>query len=112
MNQSFGLGLRPPFYNQASKGQIPVEWFEVITENFMVSGGKPIRLLESVRSHYPIAFHGISMDLGGADLLNEAYLTGLKQLVGRFKPMWVSDHLCWTRHNGHYFHDLLPPSLH
>jgi len=85
-----------------------VDWFEVITENFMVQGGKAIRVLESVRNHYPVALHGVSMNLGGTDSLDQEYLASLKQMVDRFEPMWVSDHLCWTRFEGRYFHDLLP----
>ena len=108
MNQSYGLGLRRPFYQSASEGQIPVDCFEVITENFMVAGGKPIRVLELVRHHYPIIFHGVSMNLGGTDPLDQEYLIVLKAMVDRFQPMWVSDHLCWTRFGGQYFHDLLP----
>lgn len=108
LKQRYGLGLRRPFYQSASQGQIPVDWFEVITENFMVDGGKPVRILESVRRHYPIVFHGVSMNLGGTSPLDQEYLTALKTMVDRFQPIWVSDHLCWTRFGGHYFHDLLP----
>ncbi len=108
VKQRYGLGLRRPFYQSASAGQIPVDWFEVITENFMVAGGKPIRILESVRNHYPIVLHGVSMNLGGTDPLDQKYLTALKTMVDRFQPMWVSDHLCWTRFGGQSFHDLLP----
>ncbi len=103
-----GLGLRPPFYAAAARGEIPVDWFEVITENFMVEGGKPLRVLADVREHYPIAFHGVSMNLGGTDPLDRDYLARLKQLVDRYDPVSVSDHLCWTRHDGVHLHDLLP----
>lgn len=104
----FGLGLRPPFYEQATKGKIAVDWLELITENFMVRGGRPLAILEATRTHYPIAFHGVSMNLGGSDALDKHYLQRLKQLIERFEPLWISDHLCWTRHGGHYLHDLLP----
>ncbi|MEX1243177.1 MAG: DUF692 domain-containing protein [Thermoanaerobaculia bacterium] len=104
----FGLGLRPPFYSDAAAGQVPVDWFELTSENFMVAGGKPLRVLESVRQHYPVALHGVSLNLGGADALDADYLHELAALVQRAEPLWVSDHLCWTRQGEHYLHDLLP----
>ena len=107
-NPLLGLGLRPPFYADAANGTVPVDWFEVNTENFMVAGGRPLKVLESVRKHYPIAFHGVSMNLGGTDPLDFEYLRHLKDLINRFEPFIVSDHLCWTRHGGHHLHDLLP----
>jgi uncharacterized protein len=105
---AFGLGLRPPFHAAAATGAVPVDFFEVITENFMVPGGNPLRVLDRVRRHYPVALHGVSMNLGGTDPLDEAYLDDLAVLVRRVDPLWVSDHLCWTRHGGHHLHDLLP----
>src|SRR5207245_1246393 len=104
----FGLGLRPPFYTEAAAGTVPVDFFELITENFMVAGGNALRVLDKVRGHYPVALHGVSMNLGGTDPLDEAYLDDLAALVRRVDPLWVSDHLCWTRHGGHHLHDLLP----
>ena len=104
----YGLGLRPPFYDEAARGTISVDWLEVISENFMVDGGKPLHILEKVRSHYPIAFHGVSLNLGGTDPLDSNYLAKLKELTNQFEPMTISDHLCWTRHGGHHLHDLLP----
>jgi uncharacterized protein len=104
----FGLGLRPPFYVEAAAGKVPVDFFELITENFMVPGGNPLRVLDEVRGHYPVVLHGVSMNLGGTDPLDEAYLDDLAALVRRADPLWVSDHLCWTRHGGHHLHDLLP----
>lgn len=108
MTPAFGLGLRPPFYAAAAAASVPVDFFELITENFMVEGGNPLRVLDSVRRHYPVALHGVSMNLGGTDPLDEAYLDDLAALVRRVDPLWVSDHLCWTRHGGHHLHDLLP----
>lgn len=108
MENAFGLGLRPPFYREAAQGQAPVDWFEVISENFMVEGGRPLAVLEAVRGHYPVALHGVSMNLGGADPLDPDYLQRLAALVLRVEPLFVSDHLCWTRHGGHHLHDLLP----
>lgn len=102
------IGLRPPFYAAAHRGEIAVDWLELITENFMVPGGQPLAVLEDVCSHYPVALHGVSMNLGGTDPLDPDYLRGLKDLVSRVQPMIVSDHLCWTRHGGQHLHDLLP----
>src|SRR5258708_23480965 len=104
----FGLGLRPPFYAEAAAGKVRVDWFELISENFMVPGGNPLRVLDAVRSHYSVALHGVSMNLGGTDPLDLAYLDELAQLARRVEPLWISDHLCWTRHGGHHLHDLLP----
>lgn len=108
MENAFGLGLRPPFYREAAQGQAPVDWFEVISENFMFEGGRPLAVLEAVRGHYPIALHGVSMNLGGADPLDPDYLQRLAALIQWVEPLFVSDHLCWTRHGGHHLHDLLP----
>ncbi len=108
MSPELGLGLRTPMYEKARRGEILVDWLELITENFMVSGGQPHAVLEDVCRHYPIAFHGVSMNLGGTDPLDQDYLRDLKRLSARFEPLFVSDHLCWTRHGGHHLHDLLP----
>lgn len=108
ISPELGLALRPPMYEEARRGEIPVDWLELITENFMVPGGQPLAVLEDVCRHYPVAFHGVSMNLGGTDPLDQNYLRKLKRLTARFQPLFVSDHLCWTRHGGHYLHDLLP----
>lgn len=89
-------------------GEVAVDWFEVISENFMVDGGNPLRILDAVADRYPLALHGVSMNLGGTDPLDRDYLNRLKGLVERVNPVRVSDHLCWTRHGGHHLHDLLP----
>jgi len=104
----FGLGLRPPFYQAAAEGKVSVDWFEVISENFMVDGGNPLRILDAVHERYPLALHGVSMNLGGSDSLDRQYLAKLKSLIERVQPARVSDHLCWTRQGGHHLHDLLP----
>lgn len=104
----FGLGLRPPFYQEAIQGGVEVDWFEIISENFMVDGGKPLTVLDAVCEHYPLALHGVSMNLGGTDPLDRDYLDRLKILIKRVKPARVSDHLCWTRQGDHHLHDLLP----
>ena len=105
---ALGLGLRPPFYAEAARGRVAVDWFELISENFMVDGGNPRRVLDAVAAHYPVALHGVSLNLGGSDALDTRYLDRLDQLARRVKPMHISDHLCWTRHGGHHLHDLLP----
>lgn len=104
----YGLGLRPPYYAAACCGDLPVDWLELISENFMVPGGKPCAVLRQVRDHYPVAFHGVSMNLGGTDPLDRDYLSRLRNLASDTEPMWISDHLCWTRQGGHHLHDLLP----
>ena len=105
---ALGLGLRPPFYAAAAQGRVAVDWFELISENFMVAGGNPLRVLDAVAERYPVALHGVSLNLGGSDDLDADYLDRLDQLARRVKPMHISDHLCWTRHGGHHLHDLLP----
>jgi len=100
--------MRPPHYPEFLTGEVPVDFVEVISENFMVAGGRPLRTLDTVRSHYPVALHGVSMSIGSADGLRDDYLTQLKGLADRIDPLWVSDHLCWTG-NAHFnSHDLLP----
>lgn len=104
----FGLGLRPPFYQNAAEGKVAVDWFELLSENFMVEGGNALQVLDAVASRYPVALHGVSMNLGGSEPLDAAYLDCLAALVERAGAVRISDHLCWTRHGGHYLHDLLP----
>jgi uncharacterized protein len=105
---ALGLGLRPAFYADAAQGRVAVDWFELISENFMVAGGNPLRVLDAVAERYPVALHGVSLNLGGSDALDIDYLDRLDQLARRVAPMHISDHLCWTRHGGHHLHDLLP----
>ena len=104
----FGLGLRPKHYAEVLERQPDVDWFEVISENFMVRGGRPLHVLERVRARYPIALHGVSLSIGSSDPLDAAYLRTLKELAERVEPAWISDHLCWTGVGGHNAHDLLP----
>ncbi|MGF7148849.1 hypothetical protein FHS96_002477 [Sphingomonas zeicaulis] len=104
----FGLGLRPDHYRDVLAAPQPVDWFEVISENFMVPGGRPLAVLDQVRADYPMALHGVSLSIGSADGLDPAYLDALAALVSRVEPLWVSDHLCWTGIGGINSHDLLP----
>jgi uncharacterized protein (UPF0276 family) len=107
-NLGCGLGLRSPHYDAAAHGQIGVDWLEVITENFMVEGGNPRRVLRAARGHYPIVLHGVSMSLGSVDALDAAYLDRLAALAAEVEPAWISDHLCWSSFGGHTAHDLWP----
>jgi uncharacterized protein (UPF0276 family) len=104
----FGLGLRKPHYADFLGGGVDVDFVEVISENFMVDGGKPRQILRDVRERHPVALHGVSMSLGSADGLDGAYLTRLRALVDEIEPLFVSDHLSWSRIEGFNSHDLLP----
>lgn len=104
----FGLGLRTDHYDYILGHRPAIDWFEIISENYMVDGGKPLYYLDRVREHYPIVMHGVSLSIGSTDPLNRQYLNDLKQLIQRAEPQWVSDHLCWTGVHGHNSHDLLP----
>lgn len=104
----FGLGLRKPHYQDFLTRTIPVDFVEIVSENFMVEGGRPLYVLDAVRERYPLALHGVSMSLGSVAGLDVDYLKRLKLLAGRARPLWVSDHLCWTGVDGVNLHDLLP----
>jgi uncharacterized protein len=103
-----GIGLRKEHFDRVIGERPGVPFFEVISENFMVAGGRPAYVLDRVRRDYPVALHGVSMNLGSADPLDAAYLARLKALVDRVEPAIVSDHLCWTGLAGLNSHDLLP----
>ena len=107
----FGLGLRRTHYDDFLSGDVPVDFVEVISENYMIEGGRQLRILEEVRAKLPVIIHGVSMSIGSAGGLDEDYLQKLKQLEQRIDPLWVSDHLCWTRNSAHNSHDLLPMPL-
>ena len=104
----FGLGLRPEHYDEILSGDPNVDWFEVISENYMIPGGKPLRILDEIRERYPIVMHGVSLSIASTAPLDEDYLTELKTLADRVDPKWISDHLCWTGVHGVNLHDLLP----
>ncbi len=104
----FGLGLRPDHYEQIVAELPAVDWFEVLTENYMVDGGKPLHYLDRVREHYPVVMHGVSLSVGSTAPLNRDYLAALRELAARIEPEWISDHLCWTGIAGQNLHDLMP----
>lgn len=110
MRQSlgFGLGLRPVYYRDIFERRPPVDWFEIVSENFLVPGGPPQANLERIRTDYPVVMHGVSMSLASTDPLDFDYLRSLKELARRVEPAWISDHLCWTGVHGINLHDLLP----
>lgn len=104
-----GLGLRTEHYARAAAGDCAgVDWFEAITENFLVAGGNPRRVLRAVRAHRPLVLHGVSLSIGSLDPLDEAYLVRLRALCDEVEPAMVSDHLCWSSLGGHTVHDLWP----
>ncbi|MEO9462197.1 MAG: DUF692 domain-containing protein [Marinomonas sp.] len=107
----FGLGLRRTHFDDFLSGDVPVDFVEVISENYMVDGGRMLRILDEVREKHPVIIHGVSMSIGSAGGLDADYLARLKQLERRIDPLWVSDHLCWTRTSAHNSHDLLPLPL-
>jgi len=106
----FGLGLRPVHYEEILSGASApdIDWFEIISENYMIPGGRPLANLERVRARYPVVMHGVSMSIGATDPLDTEYLKNLKMLAERVQPSWISDHLCWTGAHGTNLHDLMP----
>jgi uncharacterized protein (UPF0276 family) len=106
----FGLGLRPSHYADIldPNADLNVDWFEAITEDYLVDGGNALYHLERVRERYPVVFHGVSLSIGGTDPLDPDYMKRWKSLIDRVNPVWVSDHFCWTGVNGINLHDLMP----
>ena len=104
----FGLGLRTLHYADVLAERQPVDWFEIISENYMIPGGQPLAILDRIRADYPIVMHGVALSIGSTDPLDLDYLRDLKALADRVQPRWISDHLCWTGVGGFNMHDLLP----
>jgi uncharacterized protein (UPF0276 family) len=102
------VGLRREHFERVLSAPTRIDWFEVISENFMADGGRPVDVLDRVRARYPIVLHGVSLSIGSTDPLNRPYLDRLAELARRTEPAWVSDHLCWAGFGGHFAHDLLP----
>jgi len=103
-----GIGLRTVHYARVLADRPPVDWFEVITENYLATGGRPLHVLEQVAAHYPVVFHGVSLSIGSTDPLDRGYLAQVKELARQIGPRWISDHVCWTGVAGRNVHDLLP----
>ncbi len=104
----FGLGLRVDHYEALLDEPGQVEWLEIVSENYLVPGGRPLRWLERFRERFPLVMHGVSMSIGGTDPLNLDYLDQLAALARHVQPAWISDHLCWTGVAGVNLHDLMP----
>jgi len=107
-NLGIGIGLRVPHYDHILNRKPVVGWFEIISENYMIDGGRPLHILDQILDQYQIVQHGVSMYFGSAEPLNREHLKKLKTLVRRTKTPWLSDHLCWGSVDGTYSHDLLP----
>ena len=105
---SVGLGLRAPHYREILKTLPKIGWFEVHSENYFGAGGQPLYFLEQIRNHYPVSLHGVGLSLGSTDALNQLHLKKLKNLIRRFEPCLVSEHLCWGSIGGRSLNDLLP----
>jgi uncharacterized protein len=104
----FGLGLRAQHYDEILGGNPPIDWFEVISENYMLPGGQPLRMLDRIRQRYPVVMHGVSLSIASTAPPDFDYLRDLRDLARRVEPKWISDHLCWTGVHGKNLHDLLP----
>jgi uncharacterized protein (UPF0276 family) len=107
-NLGFGLGLRSVHYSHILEHWPDVDWFEIISENYMDSQGRPRYVLDQIAERYPIVMHGVSLSIGSTDPLDRAYLRKLKKLADELPAAWVSDHVCWTGVAGRNSHDLLP----
>ncbi len=104
----FGLGLRTDYYNAILDTKPHIDWFEALSENYMIPGGKPLHYLDRIRADYPVVMHGVSLSIGSTTAFDQDYLRDLKKLADRIEPAWISDHLCWTGVHGQNMHDLLP----
>lgn len=107
-NTGFGLGLRIPHYADFLAQPQPLDWLEITTDNYLIDGGKPLAVLDTIRRDYPVAMHGVAMSIGAAQGVDLAYLQQVKALADRIEPLWVSDHLCWTGPGPEQLHDLYP----
>ena len=104
----FGLGLRTDHYETILSEKPKLDWLEILSENYMVDGGRPLHNLDRIRALYPMVMHGVSLSIGSGDPLDMDYLKRLKALAARVEPKWISDHLCWTGVSGKNLHDLMP----
>jgi uncharacterized protein (UPF0276 family) len=106
-----GVGLRTRHYELALAGKLDVDWVEVISENFFSAGGRPLRTIERVREQVPIVMHGVSLGIASLDAPDPDYLATLRRVIEIVEPVWISDHLCWSTHEGKHTHALLPIPL-
>ena len=104
----FGLGLRTQHYADFLERKQPLDWLEIITDNYLIDGGKPLAVLDTLRRDYPVAMHGVAMSIGASQGVDVPYLQRVKALADRIEPLWVSDHLCWTGPGPEQLHDLYP----
>ena len=104
----FGLGLRAAHYEELAAERPSLGWLELLTENYLVDGGRPLHWLDRIRADYPVVMHGVSLSVGSTDPLDREYLSRVRALAARVEPLWISDHLCWTGVVGKNLHDLLP----
>lgn len=103
-----GIGLRSHHFREILEKNPAVAWMETHPENYFGDGGAPLRMLERIRSQYPLSFHGVGLSLGSTDPIDHAHLGKLKVLIDRFEPAFVSEHLSWSSVGGRFFNDLLP----
>ncbi|MBY0500926.1 MAG: DUF692 domain-containing protein [Alphaproteobacteria bacterium] len=103
-----GVGLRHPHYAYVLENKPSIEWFEVHSENFFAKGGPARYLLEKICYDYPLSLHGVGLSLGSAQKLDTNHLKNLKELISRFSPFLISEHLSWSNVQGSYLPDLLP----
>ncbi len=107
-NLGFGVGLRSAHYEHLLAHWPAVDWFEIVSENFMDSRGRPRHVLDEIAARYPVVAHGVSLSIGSADPLDRDYLARLRRFVDEIRPVWVSDHVCWTGVAGLNTHELVP----
>ncbi|MBL8749042.1 MAG: DUF692 domain-containing protein [Planctomycetes bacterium] len=107
-HEALGLGLRPSHYDEIFAAPPPLDFFEVLSENYMHTGGRPLRMLDRVAERFPVVLHGVSMNVAGTDPIDRDHLRELRALQRRCGARWISDHLCWTAVDGVHLHDLLP----
>jgi hypothetical protein len=103
-----GVGLRTSHFAHILGERPKIGFFEVLTENFLDTGGRPLFILDQIAEHYPVVMHGVSMSVGSTDPVDFAYLAKVKALAARTRALWISDHVCWTGVLGRNTHDLLP----
>jgi len=107
-NLGLGVGLRTVHFGHILNKKPKVDWFEIVTENFLDTEGRPMWVLDQIAERHPIVVHGVSMSVGSPDPVDRSFLAKIKALAKRVRAVWVSDHVCWTGVAGRNLHDLLP----